>query len=129
MFDFAKFQIVGRVGKIKHFDKLTRVSIAANADYQKDGEWVKNTLWNEVVIFNDKTITRLKANLTEGDYVRAEGSLRNTRYERNGETVFSTDLICEEFYRQPTKAKPAQTEDPAPVAAPVEKPKATRRAK
>ena len=90
---------------------------------------MKNTLWNEVVIFNDKTISRLKANLTEGDYVRAEGSLRNTRYERNGETVFSTDLICEEFYRQPTKAKQAMPEDTAPVAAPVEKLKATRRSK
>ena len=68
-----------------------------------------------MVIFNDKTITCLKANLTEGDYVRAEGSLRNTHFERNGETVFSTDLICEEFYRQPTKAKLSQTEETAPV--------------
>ena len=129
MFDYAKFQIVGRVGKIKQFEKLTRVSIAANADYQKDGEWVKNTLWNEVVIFNEKTIARLKANLSEGDFVRAEGSLRNSRYERNGETVYSTDLICEEFYRQPTKAKPAQPEDTAEAPAPAEKPKATKRAK
>ena len=38
MFDYAKFQIAGRVGKIKQFEKLTRVSIAANAYYQKDGE-------------------------------------------------------------------------------------------
>ena len=129
MFDYAKFQIAGRVGKIKQFDKLTRVLIAANADYQKDGEWVKNTLWNEVVIFNEKTIARLKANLSEGDYVRAEGSLRNSRYKRNGETVYSTDLICEEFYRQPTKAKPAQPEDTAPMAAPAEKPKTAKRAK
>jgi single-strand DNA-binding protein len=32
-----------------------RVSIAANASYKKDGKWVDETDWNEIVIFDRNT--------------------------------------------------------------------------
>lgn len=40
MFDKSSFEIIGRVGKIKGFNKVVRVSIASNASYKSNGEWV-----------------------------------------------------------------------------------------
>ena len=103
MFDKARFEIVGRVGQIKTFDKVLRVSIACNSSYKKDGQWVPQTDWNEITIFNKSTIKYLTENLTKGDYVRVEGRLRQSSFERNGERTYTTELLCEEFSRQPAK--------------------------
>lgn len=113
MFDTASFHIIGRVGSIKAFDNLTRLSIAANASYKdKDGKWVDRTHWNEVVIFNEATRAYVAGKFAKGDYVRAEGTLRQNSYERNGEKVFTTELIIEAISRLPVKKTEAdQTED------------------
>ncbi len=112
MFDTASFHIIGRVGSIKTFDNLTRISIAANASYKKDGKWVEKTNWNEVVIFNEATRAYVAGKFAKGDYVRAEGTLRQNSYERGGEKVFTTELIIEAISRLPVKKTEAdQTED------------------
>lgn len=103
MFDMARFQIIGRVGKIKSFEKNTRVSIAANASYKKDGRWVDETDWNEVVIFDKATIKWLSENVEPGDYVRVEGRLRQNSFERDGEKVYVVELIADQFSRAPKK--------------------------
>jgi len=55
MKNFAEFQIVGRIGKIKPFDNSVRVSIAANYRRQDEqGNWNDDTHWNEVVVFSKK---------------------------------------------------------------------------
>ncbi len=103
MFDMARFHIIGRVGNIKRFDKSVRVSIAANASYKDKGEWVNQTDWNEVVIFNKATMKHVSENVGAGDYVRVEGRLRQNSFERAGETVYTVELICDEFSRMPKK--------------------------
>ena len=103
MFDFAQFHIVGRVGKVKPFEKMTRVSIAVNSSYKEKGEWVDRADWNEVVIFDSPTCKFVEQNVKPGDVVRCEGRLRQSKYERNGETTYTTELIVESFHRQPKK--------------------------
>ncbi|WP_104825519.1 single-stranded DNA-binding protein [Rhizobium sp. NXC24] len=103
MFDKASFEIIGRVGKIKIFDKVVRVSIASNASYKENGEWVDRTNWNEVAIFDGSTRTFVEKNVTAGDYVRIVGTLRQNSFERNGETVYTVELAAESFSRQPKK--------------------------
>ncbi len=104
MFDKARFEIVGRVGKIKVFDKVVRVSIATNASYKDKGQWVDRTDWNEVAIFDSNTRAYVEKNVETGDYVRVEGGLRQNSFERNGEKVYTVELAVDSFSRQPKKA-------------------------
>lgn len=104
MFDKAAFEIIGRVGNVKVFDKVVRVSIASNASYKKNGEWVDRTDWNEVAIFDQGSRNWVEKNLTKGDYVRAVGNLRQNSFERNGEKVYTVELDVTEISRQPKKA-------------------------
>ena len=93
MFDFARFHILGRVGKIKTFEKSIRVSIAANASYKKDGKWVDETDWNEIVIFDKNTIKYVSESVESGDYVRVQGRLRQNSFKREGETVYGPPSV------------------------------------
>lgn len=113
MFDMARFHIIGRVGKIKSFEKNLRVSIAANASYKKDGKWVDETDWNEIVIFDKSTMRYVSENVAAGDYVRVEGRLRQNSYERDGDKVYVVELICDNFSRQPKKKADSDAESDA----------------
>lgn len=103
MFDIARFHIIGRVGSVKPFDKATRVSIATNASYKDQGEWKDRTFWNEVVIFDRQTRGYIEKNLEIGDIVRVEGTLRQSSYERDGSKVYTTELVVDDFSRQPKR--------------------------
>lgn len=105
MFDIAEFNIIGRIGKIKEFDSIVRVSIASNASYKDTttGDWVDRVYWNEVAIFDIGTRNYVTKNMNAGDYVRARGIIRQNNFEKNGEKVFKTDLIVESFSRLPVK--------------------------
>lgn len=110
MFDTASFHIIGRVGGIKTFDNLTRISIAANASYKKDGQWVEKTNWNEVIVFDKATRAYIAERFTKGDYVRAEGTVRQNSYEKDGRTIYTTELIIETLSRLPVKKADAAAE-------------------
>ena len=51
MQNIAEFRIIGRVGKITEYDKVTKISVASNYNRQENGEWVTDTHWNEVSLF------------------------------------------------------------------------------
>ncbi|MBE0455366.1 MAG: single-stranded DNA-binding protein [Roseovarius sp.] len=96
---FAKFEIVGRVGKIKDVGSTLRVSIAA--EYGKrdnNGDFQSRPFWNEVTIFNENVITWAKENVATGDLVRAEGTLRQSEWAgKDGETVYGMTLAADAF--------------------------------
>lgn len=105
MFEIARFQIIGRVGAIKPFDKTTRISVATNAAYKNEnGARVDCTFWNEVVVFDRSTRGFIAKRLKVGDLVRVEGTLRQSSFEQNGEKKYATDLVVDELSSQPKKA-------------------------
>lgn len=69
------------------------------------------TFWNEVAIFDESTRKHVEKRLAVGEYVRVEGTLRRSSYERDGEKVYTTELAVDQISRQPTKA--AAASDPA----------------
>ena len=103
MFDIAEFHLVGRVGSIKIFDNLVRVSVAANGSYKQNGEWVERTHWNEVVIFDKATRAYVEEKFTKGDYIRTRGTVRQNSFMRGNEQVYTTELIVDQISRQPVK--------------------------
>lgn len=75
MQNIARFQIIGRVGKITEHDNVTKVNVAANYNRQENGEWVTDTHWNEVTLFS-KLIEQPAAKAQKGDLVHITGRVR-----------------------------------------------------
>jgi len=97
--NFSEFQIVGRVGTIKNFDNMTRVTIAANYRHQDDkGNWNDDPHWNEVIIFNKRTRDYILKHAKQGDLVFTRGRLRQDSFaDANGEKRLATNLIATDF--------------------------------
>ena len=98
MKNFAEFQILGRVGKIKEFNGSINVSLCANTPFKdRNGEKQTDALWNDVTIFGEKTRGFIKQYIKEGDLILARGRMRQNSYDRDGQKVYTVDLICEDF--------------------------------
>ena len=98
---FAEFQIIGRVGKIQKTGKFLIVSIAAEYGRKNDnGEFESKPFWNQVTIFNEKTVAWIEKNVAVGDLVHSRGDIRQDNYEnQDGETVYTVKLAATEFNR------------------------------
>jgi len=99
MKNFAEFQIVGRIGKIKVFDNATRVTIAANYRRQDEQEnWGDDVHWNEVVVFSKKTRDYIAEYVKQGNLAFVRGRLRQDSFtDANDEQRFVTNLIATDF--------------------------------
>jgi single-stranded DNA-binding protein len=97
---FAEFQIIGRVGKVTPIGAVLRVAVAAEYKRRDDGGELKpNTYWNEITLFGEREIEWVKGNVNTGDLVHVRGTLRQTKYEKDGQTVYGTTLAAEAFDR------------------------------
>ena len=98
MKNLAEFIIVGRIGKIVAGDGVTRVSIASNYRRKgKDDAWADDPHWNQIVIFDEATRAYAAEHVAQGDLVLARGRLRQSSYEKDGETRYGVDLVCLDF--------------------------------
>jgi len=94
----AEFLTIGRIGRIATVGVTLKINIASDYPQKNDrGEWEDNTHWNTITIFNERTITWIKDKCKAGDLVQASGRLRQGSYEKDGEKVYTTDLIAEVF--------------------------------
>ena len=95
---FSEFQIIGHVGKVRSVGPTLRVDIAADYGRKDDaGQFQSNPYWNEVTLFNDRVIAWAKDAVKTGDLVHVRGTLRQTRYEKDGQTVYGVTLAAEDF--------------------------------
>lgn len=99
MRNLAKFEIIGHVGAIQTGNGVTHLRIAANYPYKDEatGEWVDNTYWNRVTVFREYYRKQIADKLKVGDLVLAMGKMKDSQYEKNGETIYTTDREVDEF--------------------------------
>lgn len=97
MKNIAEFQIIGRIGSISHSEKVTHMTIAANYRRKAGEEWREEPYWNRVTIFGERDRAYIAQHVGQGDLVRVKGVMKDTKFERGGETFYSTDRIAEEF--------------------------------
>jgi single-stranded DNA-binding protein len=98
MRNIAEFALIGRIGSIKQVGSTMRVTIASNYSRKnKTGEWVDDAHWNEITIFDDGTKTYIDKYLDKGDLVHARGRIRQASYEKDGEQVYTVNLVCTQF--------------------------------
>ncbi len=100
MRNIAEFTLIGRVGTIKQVGKTVRVTVCANYPFKdKGGEWKDDQHWNEVTIFTKSTQDYVSEHVTKGDLVHVRGRVRQNSYERDGQRIYTVDLIALEFGR------------------------------
>lgn len=99
MITFASFQVIGRIGNIHQREKVTHISVASDRQVKQDDEWITETDWNTVTIFNAGLRKRL-ANAKvgqKGNLVIFEGSIQTNAYEKDGDKLYQTALVAQSF--------------------------------
>jgi single-stranded DNA-binding protein len=105
MFTYAEFQLQGYVGNITTQGKCLKINIAASERWtdRNTGEAREKTRWNTVTFWETAPgYNWIKANLKTGDLVQARGDIEATSYEKDGETVYVTDLRADRIAIIPT---------------------------
>ena len=99
MKNIAEFTLIGRIGKVEVLNTATRLSIASNyRRCSEDGNYADDTHWNTVV-FAGSTCRYIGEHVARGDLVMARGRLRQSSWDKDGETRYGVDLICLDFAR------------------------------
>jgi single-strand DNA-binding protein len=100
MRNIAEFTLIGRVGSIKQVGKTVRVTVCANYPVKDDkGQWKDDAHWNEVTIFTKALQSYASEDVSKGDLVHVRGRLRQNSFERDGQRVYTVDLIALELGR------------------------------
>ncbi|KAB1082231.1 single-stranded DNA-binding protein [Neorhizobium galegae] len=89
--------ILGHVGNLVELKNVLKVNIAANREWQADGEKKTATDWVQVTILDKKQVEWITQNVGSGDLVYVESRISNSSYERDGEQVYTTDIIAQLF--------------------------------
>lgn len=101
-FSLNKIMLIGNLGRdvetrftTANNVSISSFSIATTHSYKgKDGNWVNETTWHNVTVFNLSDF--MKENLKKGRKVYVEGRLTKREYtDKDGNKRFSTDVISE----------------------------------
>lgn len=97
-------QLIGRIGKdpeIHTFEsgkKVARLSVCTGRKYtNKDGQEVDNTNWHNVKVIGS-AVSIVEKFLSKGTQIGVNGSINYGSYEKNGNTYYYTDIICNQLH-------------------------------
>jgi len=100
MASINKAIIVGHLGKdpeVRYTSSERAVcsfSVATSESWKKDGEKQERTEWHNITAFG-KLAEICGEYLTKGKLVYIEGQIRTEKYEKDGETRYSTKIIAD----------------------------------
>ena len=131
MYSKAKFQIIGRVGRVQVRDyatdgetrELVNLNIAVDDFRRKDEQGQTATDWHRVTVFGE-TLVKIAKGL-QGQYVLIEGEIRIKERGEGESRTFHTNLIGTEIGFLQPKAQ-ERTQEPAEEARTETAPKAKR---
>ena len=100
-FSLNRISLLGNLGKDPETRfttsnvAVTSFSVATSHSYKgKDGNWVNDTTWHNIVAFNLSDF--LRDNLKKGKKVYVEGRLTNRSYEdKQGITRYVTEVVAD----------------------------------
>jgi len=102
-FSLNKVMLIGNLGQdaehrfTTNNTEVSTFSIATSNSYKgKDGNWVNETTWHNVVLFAASEY--LKGNLKKGRKFYVEGRISKRDYEnKDGQKVYVTEIIGDKF--------------------------------
>ncbi|MBL0021402.1 MAG: single-stranded DNA-binding protein [Sphingomonadales bacterium] len=95
MQNIVEFHIIGRLGRIDAAKNVTHISVATNYNRREGETWKSDPQWHRITLFG-KLRERID-NATIGDLVRITGRIGQSKYEIDGRTNYSVDLIADGF--------------------------------
>jgi single-strand DNA-binding protein len=94
-----KVILLGNLGaepELRTFDsgtsKLTMRLCTSRKHKNRDGEFVEKSNWHNVVIWGKRAEGLNKLGLAKGDRILVEGSVEYGSYDKDGVTVYTTDI-------------------------------------
>ncbi len=93
--------------------KVAKFSLATSEKWAgKDGEKQEKTEWHRVVVFG-KRGENCANYLDKGSLVSVEGKITYSQYEKDGQTLYSTDIIAQnvEFLDSKKEDNPKQNKE------------------
>ena len=133
-FSLNKIMLIGNLGRDAETRfttnnlSVTNFTLATSNSYKgKDGNWVNETTWHNITVFNMSDF--MKENLKKGRKVYVEGRLTKREYtDKEGIKRYSTDVISEKIiplessgsgdnsnYSENTNADPSIVSEMPPV--------------
>lgn len=111
MSNLNKVMLIGRLGsdpEVRTSDNgksVARISLATTESYKdkQSGERKENTSWHRVVLFDQKA-KLAEEYLEKGSLVYIEGKLRYGKYEKDGQTHYTTDIVATELRFLPSNS-------------------------
>lgn len=94
-----RVQLLGRLGRdaetafTQGGKSVTKFSLATDWSYKKGDEWVNNTDWSNIILWNKSD----KIQLLKGSEVYVEGRLSTSSYEKDGNKVWKTEVIASDI--------------------------------
>ena len=82
-------------------NKVAKLSVATNRAWidKETGERREETDWVPLTILNPKTAQWVVENVRKGDAIYAEARIAENKYTRDGQPVYSTDVIVSTIER------------------------------
>ncbi len=95
------FIVRGRVGQApKSFGRTARINVATDRVWtDAKGLRQEETDWVTISLLNEKIAAWALANVGKGDPVYAECRVADGGYKKNGETVYTTDIVANVFHK------------------------------
>ena len=116
MKNVATFEIIGNVSRIDIAEKVTRITTCSNYNYKdaQSGEWKTDEHWNQTAAFAPRA-REAAAKLEKGDLVKITGRMKQSSYMKDGQRVYTVDLIAwsVEFIAKPSAASRTEREKEA----------------
>lgn len=89
---------VGRDPEVRYMangNMVVNFSVATTESYKKDGEWVNNTEWHNLVAFR-KTAEYIGNHIAKGNMVYVEGKLQTRSWEdKEGVKRYTTEVLID----------------------------------
>jgi single-strand DNA-binding protein len=101
---FNSATIIGNVGQdpeiksMQSGDKVANLSIATSESWKdKSGEKQERTQWHKVVVWNQNLVGIIEKYVKKGDKLFVQGMLETRKYEKDGVTHYTTEIVLKAF--------------------------------
>lgn len=123
--DLNQCNFIGRLGNdpesrdLPSGESVCNISIAVGDDYKdKQGQKVEQTEWVRVSAFG-KLAEIMQQYLKKGSKVYISGKMKTRKWEKDGQTMYSTDIKASEMIMLDSKGDSSSVAPSAPAAAPA----------
>ena len=96
--------LIGRVGKepvisaMQNGKQVAKFPLATSESWRdKSGERQERTTWHQIIIYNEGLCKVVESYVHKGSNLYIEGAISNRSYEKDGRTVYVSEIVLQGF--------------------------------